>query len=93
MFVLEIVSWLALSLALVTLHIGLTPGGHVKPGLTVLTAMLWGAAGGMLGTVIRLGTWRDGAFSVTSLALAGCATVAFILLEWMANQEHRAIKP
>ena len=88
MFLFELVTWVGLSFAVVMLHIWMTPGHHARPALTAATAMMWGATGGLLGTVIRLQSWETQGYSVVSLALAGVGAVAFLLLEWLGNKEH-----
>jgi hypothetical protein len=87
MFFLELATWAVVSLALVGIHIYLSPRPHPRPGLTVMTALMWGVTGGLLGTVIRLRDWDTGRFSVVALVLAGVATASFLLLEWGAGHQ------
>ena len=90
MFVLELLTWGGLSLTLVMLHLWMTTGHHARPALTAATGMMWGATGGLLGTVIQLQSSSTRGYSVLSLALAGIGTVSFLLLEWMGNKDHVA---
>ena len=90
MFVFEFLTWMGLSLAVVMLHIWMTPGHHARPTLTAATAMMWGATGGLLGTVLRLQRSDAPEYNVLSLGLAGLGAVSFLLLEWFGNKDHAA---
>ena len=92
MFVFEVSTWLALSFALVMLHFWMSPGHHRHPALTAATCLMWGATGGLLGTVIRLQSWDTSGYSVLSLGLAGVGSVAFLVLEWLGSEEHAATR-
>jgi hypothetical protein len=87
MFLFEIASWLTLSFILMAIHLQLSPRPHLKPGLAVLTGVMWGMTGGLLGTVIDLRDAETG-YSVLSLILAGVATLSFLGLEWVSGHEH-----
>jgi FtsH-binding integral membrane protein len=87
MFLFEIASWLVLSFVFVGIHLFLSPRPHEKPGLAILTAVMWGMTGGLLGTVIGLRE-ADAGYSVLSLILAGVATLSFLGLEWASGHEH-----
>jgi hypothetical protein len=70
----------------------LTPARQVRPTLTIGTSVMWALTGGMLGTVIRLQEWDTTGYSFVSLLPAAVASVAFLLLEYMGNEQHRAIR-
>jgi hypothetical protein len=88
MFLLELSSWLLLSMILVIIHVYTTRGPHPRSGLLLLNGVLWGVTGGLLGTVIRLREADTGTFNVLALGLAGLATVAVLVLEWLSGHEH-----
>jgi hypothetical protein len=92
MFVIELVTWLLLSMVLVGIHVYLAKRPHEKPGLLMLTGVLFGLTGGLFGTVVRLRAAETGSYSVLALAFAGVATVMFLLLEWMSGHEHAGPK-
>ena len=87
MFLIEMATWLALSFLFVGIHLYLSPHRHEKPGLALLTGLMWGMTGGLLGTVIGLREAETG-YSVMSLILAGVATLSFLGLEWVSSHEH-----
>ena len=92
MFVVELFSWFGMGVLIAALHVYMTPARHVRPALTIVTSVMWALTGGMLGTVIRLQEWDTTGYSFVSLLLAAVGSVAFLLLEYMGNEQHRAIR-
>ena len=87
MFLLQMLAWVVLSAFLVALHLYMSPRRHPRQAMTMLTGVLWGLTGGMLGTVIRLRDFETG-YSVLALVLAGVTTLVFLGLEWASAHQH-----
>ena len=88
MFTIQFASWVLLSLILVGVHIYTTASPHARVGLTVLTAILWGLAGGVLGLVIRMSGGDGGRPGGLPLLLAGVATTVYLFVEWAGSHDH-----
>ena len=88
MFLIELLTWIGVGLALVALHIGLTPGGHRRLLLTLGTGVMFACTGGLVGTMLRLRNFERGEYSLLGLILAVVATLAYLFIEWAGSHDH-----
>jgi hypothetical protein len=88
MFLLELLTWIGVSLALVMFHIGLSKGRHPRLLLTLATGAMFGCVGGLVGTMLRLRSFERGQYSALSLILAIAAALAYLFVEWAGSHQH-----